>query len=236
MTEYYEHGLFLNDNQITKIVKAANNHSSTTIRLSKNNLHGNHKLPLTKTQINRINKTKTGLNLTLSYAQIKHIKNLVSDLQKKGGIIPLLTLIPIIASALGAAGGLAGGISSAVSASNNAKAAAAAQSELERHNREVEKQLKSGEGVVSEYVARCPVLDARGRTAGAEPEVPDRRCRTGGGKVPVIGHYLKHILQKLGLGVSDCNKVLKGGCIKCGEGLYLRPYGQGVFIGPPSTS
>ena len=222
MTEYYEHGLFLNDNQITKIVRAANNHSTTTIRLSKNNLHGNHKLPLTKTQINRINKTKTGLNLTLSYAQIKHIKNLVSDLQKKGGIIPLLTLIPIIASALGAAGGLAGGISSAVSASNNAKAAAAAQSELERHNREVEKQLKSGEGVVSEYVARCSGVD--------------QRCRTGGGKVPVIGHYLKHILQKLGLGVSDCNKVLKGGCIKCGEGLYLRPYGQGVFLGPPPTS
>jgi hypothetical protein len=54
--------------------------------------------------------------------------------------------------------------------------------------------------------------------------------------VPVIGHYLKHILQKLGLGVSDCNKVLKGGCIKCGEGLYLRPYDQGVFLGPPPTS
>jgi len=192
MTEYYEHGLFLNDNQITKIVRAANNHSSTTIRLSKNNLHGNHKLPLTKTQINRINKTKTGLNLTLSYAQIKHIKNLVSDLQKKGGIIPLLTLIPIIASALGAAGGLAGGISSAVSASNNAKASAAAQSELERHNREVEHQLKTG-SAISDYVARCSRPDARGprpnrrcRTGGAEPEVPNRRCRTAGAGLEVV--------------------------------------------------
>jgi hypothetical protein len=148
MTSYFMHGLTLNNSQIKKIIRAATKHSPVTIRLSKNNFNGSHNLPLTKTQINRINKAKNGLHLKLSYAQIKHVKKFVSDLQKeyKGGIIPLLTLIPIIASALGAAGGVAGGISSAVSASNTAKAATAAQIESERHNKEIEAQLKGGSG------------------------------------------------------------------------------------------
>jgi len=197
-------GLSLTDGQIKKNIIAANKQSAVTIRLSKNNLNGSHKLPLTKTQINRISKSKNGLNLTLSYAQIRHVNRWISELQKRGGILPLLTLIPIIASALAGAGALTGGVSGVISAANNAKAASAAQSELERHNREVEAQLKSGTGVISEYVS----------------------------KVPVIGNYLKPILQKLGLGVGDYNKIIKGGCVKCGEGLYLRPYGEGLYIGP----
>jgi len=214
-------GLSLTDGQIKKIIIAANKQTSVTIRLTKDSLHGSHKLPLTQTQINRISKAaegssaggacaarrarptssgaKRGLNVTLSYAQIKHIKKLI---QKTGGFIPLLSLIPIIASALGAAGGVAGGVASAVSAVKNANAATAAQEELQRHNREIEKQL--GAGVVSDYV----------------------------GKVPVIGNYLKPILQKLGLGISDYNKVINGGCIKCGDGLFLRPYGAGLYLGP----
>jgi hypothetical protein len=203
---YIMTGLSLTENQIKKIINAANKQTSVTIRLTENNLQGSHKLPLSKTQINRVNKARNanhGLNLTMSYAQIKHIKKWIEELQKRGGFIPLLTLIPIIASALGAVGGVSGGVASAISASNNAKAARAAQAETERHNREIEKQLKEGSGVVSDYIE----------------------------KVPVIGHYLKPILQKLGL---DCATVLKGGCIKCGEGLYLRPYGEGLYIGPPS--
>ena len=197
-------GLSLTDGQIKKIINAANKQSAVTIRLSKNNLNGSHKLPLTKTQINRISKSKNGLNLTLSYAQIRHVNRWISELQKRGGILPLLTLIPIIASALAGAGALTGGVSGVISAANNAKAASAAQSELERHNREVEAQLKSGTGVISEYI----------------------------GKVPVIGNYLKPILKNLGLGLNDCRKVMNGSCVKCGEGLYLRPYGEGLYIGP----
>jgi hypothetical protein len=202
MTEYY--GLSLTSGQIRKIIYAANKQSSVTIRLSKDNLRGSHKLPLTKRQINRIEKSKTGMNLTLSYAQIKHVNKMISDLQKRGGIIPLLTLIPIIASALGAVGGLSGGVSAAVSAAHNAKAASAAQAELERHNRTVENQLKSGSGTVSDYVA----------------------------KVPVIGNFLKPLLQKLGLGVGEFNKIKKGGCVCLGKGLFLKPYGSGLYIGP----
>jgi hypothetical protein len=199
MTEYY--GLSLTNGQIRNIIDAANKQSSVTIRLSKNNLSGSHMLPLTKRQINRITKSKTGLNLTLSYAQIKHVNKMISELQKQGGIIPLLTLIPIIASALGAAGAVTGGVSSIVSAANNAKAASAAQAEVERHNREVEAQLKSGSGTVSEYVGK-------------------------------IGNFLKPLLQKFGMGLDEYNKIIKGGCVCLGKGLFLKPYGAGLYIGP----
>ena len=206
MTEYYLHGLSLTDGQIKKIIDSANKHESVTIRLSRANFTGDHKLPLTRTQINQLSTTKTAAILKMSYEQIKHINDIVSNIRKKynGGFIPLLALIPIIASALGAAGGLAGGVASAVSASNNAKAAVAAQAELERHNREVESQLKAGSGVISDHV----------------------------GKIPVIGNSLKPLLQKLGLGINDYNRIIKGGCVNCGKGLYLKPYGSGLYLGP----
>ena len=215
MTEYHMHGLTLTDGQLHKILSAAKRRSSITIRLTNANLNGNHKLPLTQMQINRINKTKTGMHLKLSYSQIKHIEGIVSRLQeehkkKTGGLLPLLSLIPLIVGALGAAGGVAGGVASAVSAANNAKAAVAAQAETERHNREVEAQLKAGSGVVSDFV----------------------------GKAPLIGSYLKPLLEKLGLGIKDCNKIVNGGCIcmkKLGDGLYLKPYGGGLFIGPQGS-
>lgn len=201
MTEYHLHGLSLTNDQIKKIISSANKRASVTIKLTKNNLNGSHKVPLTKSQINRISKTKTGLNLTLSYAQIKHVNKLVAESQKQGGIIPLLALIPIIASALGAAGGVAGGVATAVSASNNAKASSAAQAELERHNRAVEAQLKSGSGLgtVSNNVG---------------------------------GNFLKPLLQKLGLGIGEYHKITKGGCVRLGKGLFLKPYGSGLYIGP----
>ena len=168
-------------------------------------MSGSHELPLTQTQTKRIRKTTNGLDLTLSCAQMNHLKK--EHEHKTGGIIPLLSLIPIIAGALGAAGGVAGGVATAVSAAKNARAADAAQAELERHNRAVENQLKEGSGVVGDLV----------------------------GRTPVIGKYLKPVLEKLGLGVGDCNKVINGGCVKCGEGLYLRPYGSGLFLGPPPS-
>jgi len=206
MTQYNLHGLSLTDGQINKIIRSAHKHESVTIRLVPKSFTGNHKLPLTKTQMNQLNKAKTGVNLKLSYSQIKHINGIVSNIQKEyhGGFLPLLALVPIIASALGAAGGVAGGVASAVSASNNAKAAAAAQAEQVRQNREVESQLKAGSGVISDHV----------------------------GKTPFIGNYLKPILQKLGLGIGEYNRIMKGGCVNCGKGLYLKPYGSGLYIGP----
>ena len=208
MTEYHMYGVTLSNVQIGKIINAAKKHSSVNIRLKKDCLRGDHKLPLTQTQINRITKSKTGLDLTLSYAQIKHINTFISHLEEKhGGFLPLLSLIPLIVGALGAAGGVAGGVASAVSASNNAKAAAAAQVETDRHNREIEAQLKTGNGVVSDFV----------------------------GKTPVFGRFLKPLLEKIGLGMGDCKKVMNGDCVCMGKGLYLKPYGGGLFIGPQGS-
>lgn len=206
MTEYYTHGLSLTKRQVDKVRIAAEKRTSVVIRLAYNNLQGNHKLQLTKMQIKQINKAKKGnkgMDLKLSATQLEH-------LEKTGGLLPLLALLPLIFGGIGAAGGVAGGVASAVTAANNAKAAAAAQAETERHNREVEAQLKTGTGFVSELV----------------------------GKAPLIGSFLKPLLEKIGLGINDCNKILNGGCVclkKCGKGLYMRPYGAGLFIGPQSS-
>ena len=200
MTDYKLYGITLTKGQLEKIVAASKKGHEVTIRITKNNLHGDHKLPLTQRQINRIKKAKTGIDLTLSVSQLQH-------LEKTGGFIPLLALLPAIFGGVGAAGGLAGGIASAVSSAKNAQALEAAQAETERHNRAVETQLKAGSGVVSEYA----------------------------GKVPVIGSFLKPLLEKIGLGISDSNKVMNGGCVclrHLGKGLYLRPYGGGLYIGP----
>src|SRR5271165_776410 len=194
MTEYHMYGLNLSKGQIEKIALAAKQHREVKIRLSKNNLQGDHKLPLTQRQVNKIKKSKTGIDLELSASQLRH-------LEKSGGFLPLLALLPAIFGGLGAAGGLAGGIASAVSAAKNAQAAEAAQAETARHNREVEAQLKTGNGLVSEVV----------------------------GRVPVIGTILKPLLEKLGLGINAQNSLMQGGCVKCGKGLYLKPYGNGLF-------
>jgi len=194
------HGLTLTEKQLNKIISAAKKHESVVIRLAQLNLKGTHKLLLTQTQIMQINKAtkrNKGMDLKLSAAQLQH-------LEKTGGLLPLLALLPLIFGGIGAAGGVAGGVASAVTAANNAKAAAAAQAETERHNREVEAQLKTGTGIVSELV----------------------------GKAPLIGSLLKPLLQKIGLGTNDRKKIMNGGCVCLGRGLYLRPYGGGLFIGP----
>jgi hypothetical protein len=67
---YQNFGVTLSEGQSENIVHAAKNRASVTIRLTKDNLRDDHKLPLTRTQINRISKSKTGLDLTLSCAQL----------------------------------------------------------------------------------------------------------------------------------------------------------------------
>ena len=198
MREYQNYGVKLTPGQVKKIMSAHVNKTGCIIRLSKSNLHGDHKLPLTQRQINQIKNTKNGIELHLTATQLKHM-------EKTGGFIPLLTLIPIIASALGAAGGVAGGIASAVNSSKG-------NAEQARHNRAIEDQLKAGSGIVSDSV----------------------------GKIPVLGNFLKPLLEKIGLGISDIKKVSKGGCVcrngyqikQLGSGLYLEPHGEGLFLGP----
>src|SRR5271157_2426756 len=197
MTEYHMYGLNLSKGQIEKIALAAKKHREVKIRLSKNNFQGNHKLPLTQKQITKIKKSKTGIDLELSASQLLH-------LEKSGGFLPLLALLPMIFGGLSAAGAAAGGIAASVNAAKNAQAAVAAQAETERHNREVEAHLKAGSGIVPSVIRN----------------------------MPIIGSFLAPILERFGLGIKDQNRLMKGECVclrKVGKGLYLKPYG-GVFF------
>ena len=199
MGDYQNYGLKLTPTQAKKIMTAHKNKTGSTIRLSKSSLKGDFKLPLTQTQINKITKAKTGVQLKLSEAQLKHM-------EKTGGFIPLLTLIPIIASALGAAGGVAGGIASAVNSSK-------ANSEQERHNRAIENQLKEGSGVVSDLAGKIPLL---GCFLGPLLQ-----------KIGLGESDIKKI-SKDGCVCHDGFRIKR-----MGTGLYLEPYqGDGLFLGP----
>jgi len=126
MTEYISHGVNLTAGQAEKIYNARKNNEGVTIRLSKSDLYGEFNLPLTKRQLNKITNAKNGLELRLSAAQLRH-------LEKIGGILPLLALLPAI---LGAAGGLAGSIANVVNSSKQA-------AEQVRHNKATEELLKT---------------------------------------------------------------------------------------------
>ena len=202
MTEYHMHGVALTKGQAHKIILASKKNQSTTIRLSKNNLHGDHKLPLTQTQINRINKGN-GLVLELSVSALKH-------LEKTGGILPLLALLPAIFGGLGAAGALTGGIASAVSSAKQNR-------ETERHNREIEAQLQKGSGVVSNFVGKVPLI---GRFL-----------------TPILERFGLGVKDQNKLMKGGCvclNKVGKGLYLRpYGNGLYLGPKGNGLFLDQP---
>ena len=212
-SRYISHGLNLTDNQLEKIIRASQNKQGVVVRITKDNLNGNlHKIPLTKTQINRINKAKNGLNLFLSSSQLKYLK-------KSGGLLSLLALLPLIFAGLGAAGGVAGGVASAVSSAKNASAAAAQIAEMERHNREIESQLKSGANGAN--AANADNSSGAGVGNGIISDAASR--------IPVVGPFIVPILKRLGLGLSDINTITKGGCVSC-NGICLKTVGGGLFI------
>ena len=151
MSDYHEHGITVSPWQAKKIVYAANKGSSVSIKLLKKDLQGSFKLPLTQTQINKINKAQHGIVLKLSESQLKH-------LQKTGGILPLLPLLGLAGALAGGVGGLAGGIASAVNSSKQT-------AEQERHNRAIESQLKADSGVVANVVGNIPIIGGPLKTA-----------------------------------------------------------------------
>ena len=208
-SRYISHGLNSTDNQLEKIIRASQNKQGVVVRITKDNLNGNsHKIPLTKTQINRITKAKNGLNLSLSSSQLKYLKKI------SGGLLPLLALLPLIFAGLGAAGGVAGGVASAVSSAKNASAAAAQIAEMERHNREIESQLKSG---------------ANGAGVSNGDVVGNGIISDVASRIPVVGPFIVPILKRLGLGLADINTITKGGCVSC-NGICFKTVGGGLFI------
>ena len=182
-SRYISHSLNLTDNQLEKIIRASQNEQGVVVRITKNNPNGNlHKIPLTQTQINRITKAINGLNLFLSSSQLKYLKN-------SGGLLPLLALLPLIFAGLGAAGGVAGGVASAVSSAKNASAAAAQIAEMERHNREIESQLKSGANGANaaNNISGAGVSNGAGVGNGIVSDAAS--------KIPVVGPFIVPILR-----------------------------------------
>ena len=223
-SRYISHGLNLTDNQLEKIIRASQNKQGVVVRITKDNLNGNlHKIPLTKTQINRITKAKNGLNLFLSSSQLKY-------LEKSGGLLPLLALLPLIFAGLGAAGGVAGGVASAVSSAKNASAAAAQIAEMERHNREIESQLKSGTSVgniLGANATNAANAANAGNSSGAG--VGNGIVSDAASRIPVVGPFIVPILKRLGLGLADIYTITKGGCVSC-NGISVKTVGGGLFI------
>ena len=146
-------------------------------------------------------------------------------LKKSGGLLPLLALLPLIFAGLGAVGEVAGGVASAVSSAKNASAAAAQIAEMERYNREIESQLKSGTGVGNISGANG------GNISGASADIVSGNgiISDDASRIPVVGLFMVPILKRLGLGLADINTITKGGCVNC-NGISLKTVGAGLFI------
>ena len=85
---------------------------------------------------------------------------------------------------------------------------------MERHNREIESQLKSG---------------ANGAGFSNGDVVGNGIVSDAASKIPVVGPFIIPILKRLGLGLADISTITKGGCVNC-NGICLKTVGGGLFI------
>ena len=121
MTQYFEYGVKLSDNQKRSLASAMNSKSPLTLRIKNTNLNGNDELMLTKTQLKKIQKSLnngTGADIKISKTQIRKVakqgENLFSTLASLGAkVLPfavkgLTKAVPALAtgavSALGSLG------------------------------------------------------------------------------------------------------------------------------------
>src|SRR5271156_1580402 len=132
---YLTHKFNLTNKQIKKLGSALNDERAITIKIKKEQYHGEHPLPLTLAELNKIKDSAPEITLHLSVKKLNHIKN-----NHDGGFLPLLSLIPLILGGLGAAGGVAGGIASAVSGAKTNANEAARNEEEKRHNLAMEEE------------------------------------------------------------------------------------------------
>ena len=249
-SRYVNYNLKITDYQLQTIVKAVQNHEGAVIRVNGAAQAGTtqagsaltpRKIPLTQAQINKIRKSKSAFNLKLSAAQLKY-------LEKSGGFLPLLALLPLIFGGIGAAGGLTGAIASVVSSASNARAAAAAQTELVRHNKKIEAQLKggvalaNGSGAALANGSGAALANGSGAalvngSGAALVNGSGAALANGSGfisdkieNIPVLGRLAPY-LRKLGLGICDCKKLANGERIVTKSGLEFN-FGHGIFMGP----
>jgi hypothetical protein len=154
-SDYTPFGVSLTEGQQETIAKAVQAGVNITIRLTNEQLRGKDSLALTKRQIAHIEKKQAagaGAEVTLSKTQLKHMV-------KKGGFLPL---IPLILGGLAAAGSLAGGSAAIAKAVDDKKTSERAQREAERHNREVENQLRGSGLFLSKTGGCCPKCKGSG--------------------------------------------------------------------------
>ena len=135
-----------------------------------------------------------------------------------GGILPLLTLIPLILRGLSAAGALAGGAAGIAKAVQDKKSNDSANTEAERHNREVEAQLKgSGLSLGKRGGSLIPmILAGLDVASGAKP------FKAFKAKKANDSANAEAERQKGGSGLFLGRGVHGGCCPKCkGSGLFL---------------
>ena len=139
---YHQTKFSLSKTQLKKIASAVRKNEEFTLRLGKSIISNRgYNLPLTRTQLNKLSDGNLH-DIKFSLAQVKHIDHKIGKHAniKEGGLLPLVTLIPLIASALGAAGGVAGTIAGRVQQHK-------ADKEQQRHNQEMERLAKAGKGL-----------------------------------------------------------------------------------------
>ena len=76
MTQYFEYGVNLSDNQKRSLASAMNSKSPLSLRIKHGNLTGNDELKLTKTQLKRIQKSLnngTGADIKISKTEIRKV-------------------------------------------------------------------------------------------------------------------------------------------------------------------
>ena len=93
---------------------------------------------------------------------------------------------------------------------------------MERHNRDIESQLKSGANA-----ANAANAASAGNSSGAG--VGNGIVSDATSRIPVAGPFIVPILKKLGLGLADINTITKSGCVRC-NGISVKTVGEGLFI------
>src|SRR5277367_4866886 len=139
---YTIHKFMLTNSQLKKIKHALDEDKNISLKILDKNFHGEHSLPVTETEMKHVHNGEGYVNISLSKKKLQHIRD-----QKEGGILPLLSLIPLILGGIGTATAIAGGAAGIAQAVNSKKLEESKLEEQARHNREVENNLKSGSGM-----------------------------------------------------------------------------------------
>ena len=149
-------GVYVNQINLHKLSSCVQNQKPCTINVNTIQRKGAVRIDvlLTREQVKILNDTGS-----LKIKMTKPLLKKYSVRETSGGFLPFL--IPLFAG-LSAVGALTGGISTAVKTANERKAQLQAQKELERHNKELEKQI-SGSGVIVDFAEKLEGLPDKAR-------------------------------------------------------------------------